>query len=98
MSALPPEADIVLHALKLRLDRLEQLEAHRTVVAPERDDEAHRPVLGAAGIARKRADAFERAGLIRAAFAALEQAGVGREQVEHLGKPARRKAVATAKP
>src|SRR3954463_13614781 len=50
--------------LKLRLDRFEQLEAQRAVVAFERNDETHRPVLGAAEIARKRTDAFEGASLV----------------------------------
>ena len=76
---------------------LSSSKAHRAVVAPERDDETHLSVRGAAGIARQRADAFEGAGLVRAALA-LEQVWRGREQVEHLGKAAGREAVAAAEP
>ena len=85
-------------ALRLQrgLDGPEQLEAHRAVVAPQRDHEARLPVPGGAGVARQRADAVEGAGLVRAAIMAAKQVGVGREQVEHLGETAGREAVAAA--
>ena len=81
---------------KARLDRLEQLVAHRAVVALERDHEAHAPVLGGVGVARQRADAGQGAGLVGAAVAALHQLGVRHEEVEHLGKTAGGEMVATA--
>src|SRR3990170_2959048 len=82
--------------LKPGLDGLEQPEAHRAVVALERDHEAHPPVLGGVGIARQGADAGKGAGLEEGAVAAAEQGGMGLEEVEHLGEAARREAVAAA--
>src|SRR5215468_11821099 len=85
-------------ALRLQrgLDGPEQLEAHRTVVAPQRDHKAHLPVRGGADVARQRADAVEGTGLVRAAIMTSEQVSVRREKVEHLGEAASHEAVATA--
>src|SRR3954451_10056968 len=75
-------------------DGLQQPEAHRAVVACERDHEAHSPVLGCLGKAGQGADAGKGAGLEASAFATAEQVGMGLEEVQQLGKAARRKAVA----
>src|SRR3954451_10006220 len=75
-------------------DGLQQPEAHRAVVACERDHEAHSPVLGCLGKAGQGADAGKGSGLEASAFATAEQVGMGLEEVQQLGKAARRKAVA----
>src|SRR5919197_5419466 len=80
--------------LKLGLDGLEQPEAHRTVVALERDHEAHAPMPGGVGIARQGADAGKGARFEASATAAAEQGGMGLEEVQQLGKAAGREAVA----
>src|SRR4029450_14046867 len=78
------------------LDRLEQPEPHGAVVALERDDEAHAPMIGRIGVTRPGADAGKGAGLERGAVAAAEQAGIGLEQVQELGEAARREAIVAA--
>ena len=57
-------------SLQPGLDGFEQPEAHRAVVACERDHEAHSPMLGGVGIARQGADAGKGAGLEAGAVAA----------------------------
>ena len=58
-------------------DGFEELEAHRAVIAWERDHEAHTPMLRSVGIARQGADAGNGAGLELGAVAAAEQGGMG---------------------
>ena len=74
----------------------EQPEAHRAVVACERDHEAHAPMFGGIGIARQGADSGKGAGLEAGAAAAAEQGGMGLEEMQQLGKAAGREAVAAA--
>src|SRR5262249_61172500 len=76
----------------------EQAEAHRAVVASERDYEANSPMLGGVGIARQGADAGKGAGLEEGAVAAAEQGGMGFEEMQQLGKAARHETVAAADP
>ena len=52
------------------LDGFEQPEAHRAVVACERDHKAYSPMVGGVGIARQGADAGNGAGLEERAVAA----------------------------
>src|SRR5215475_8358664 len=86
-----------LRLLKLALDDLQQPQAHRAVVAPERNHEAHAPMLGGVGIARQGADAGKRAGLVAGAVVAgAEQGGVGREELQQLGQAARREVIVAA--
>src|SRR3954468_23689460 len=82
--------------LQLGPDGLEEPEAHRAVIACERDHEAHSPMLGSVGIARQGADAGKGAGLEAGAVAAAEQGGMGLEEVQQLGKTAGREMVAAA--
>src|SRR5262252_7791918 len=82
--------------LQRGLDGLEQLEAHRAIVAPQRDHETHLPVRGGIGVTRQCADAIEGARLVQAAIMAAKQVRVRREKVEYLGETARREAVAAA--
>src|SRR5207253_2768325 len=74
--------------LQLGLDGLEQPEAHRAVVASERDHEAHSPMLGSLGIARQGTDAGKGAGLELGAVAVAEQSGMRLKEVQQLGKAA----------
>jgi hypothetical protein len=85
-------------ALRLQrgLDRPEQFEAHRAVITPQRDHEAHLAVPGGVGVARERSDAVHGASLVCAAIMAAEQVGVGCEKLEHLGEAAGLEAVAAA--
>src|SRR6185295_11529291 len=78
------------------LDGFEQLEAHRAVVACERDHEAYAPMLGGVGIARQGADAGKGAGLEAGPLTTPEQGGMGLEEVQQLSKTAGREAVAAA--
>src|SRR5829696_1551124 len=89
----PPSATL---RLQLGLDSFQNPEAHRSVVASERDHEAHSPMLGSVCITRQGADAGEGAGLEQGAVAAAEQGGMGLEEVEQLGKAAGGEAVAAA--
>src|SRR5262249_10084353 len=82
--------------LQCGLDGLEQLEAHRAVIAPQRDHETHFPIRRGIGVTRQRADAVEGARLVRATIMAAKEIGVRREKVEYLGETARREAVAAA--
>src|SRR3954447_26118493 len=82
--------------LQLGPDGFEEPEAHRAVIAGERDREAHTPMLRSVGIARQGADAGKGAGLEVGAVAAAEQGGMGLEEVQQLGKAAGREAVAAA--
>src|SRR6516164_2161171 len=82
--------------LQRGLDGLEQLEAHRAVVAPQRDHKTHLPIRSGIGVTRQCADAIEGARLVQAAIMAAKQVGVRREKVEYLGETARREAVAAA--
>jgi hypothetical protein len=63
--------------LQLGLNGFEEPEAHRAVVACERDYEAHSPLFGSVGIARQRADTGNRAGPEEGAGAAAEQGWLG---------------------
>src|SRR5829696_640604 len=89
----PPSATL---RLQLGLDSFQNPEAHRSVVASERDHEAHSPMLGSVCITRQGADAGEGAGLEQGAVAAAEQGGMGLEEAEQLGKATSREAVAAA--
>ena len=51
---------------------------------------------GGVGIAGEGADAVHGAALVQPAVVAMEQVGVGREELEHLGETASRKAVIAA--
>src|SRR3954449_11708851 len=82
--------------LQLGPDGFEEPEAHRAVIAGERDHEAHTPMLRSVGIARQGPDAGKGAGLEVGAVAAAEQGGMGLEQVQQLGKAVGREAVAAA--
>src|SRR5262245_32978 len=82
--------------LQCGLDGLEQLEAHRAVVAPQRDHETHFPIRRGNGVTCQRADAVEGARLVRATIMAAKEIGVRREKVEYLGETARREAVTAA--
>src|SRR5829696_2652519 len=89
----PPSATL---RLQLGLDGFEYPEAHRSVVASERDHEAHSTMLGSVCITRQGADAGEGAGLEQGPVAAAEQGGMGLEEAEQLGKATSREAVAAA--
>src|SRR5829696_3725382 len=82
--------------LQLGLDGFEEPEAHRAVIACERDHEAHTPMLRGVGIARQGADAGEGASLELGAVAAAEQAGMGPKEAQQPGEAAGREAVAAA--
>ena len=57
-------------SLQPRLDGFEQPEAHRAVVACERDHKAYSPMVGGVGITCQGADAGKGAGLEAGALAA----------------------------
>src|SRR4029079_455255 len=82
--------------LQPRLDGFEQPEAHRAVVACERDHEAYSPMAGGVGIARQGADAGNGAGLEERALAAAEQRGIRLEEEQQLGEAAGRETVSAA--
>src|SRR4029450_13931581 len=99
MSANDPKRTSARQAclrLKPGLDGLKQPEAHRAVVAPERDHEAHPPVLLGVGVARQGADAGKGAGLEEGAGGAAEQGGMRLEEVQQLGEAAGREMVVAA--
>ena len=82
--------------LQLGLDGFEQSEAHRAVVASQRDHEAHSTMLGGVGITRQGADARKGAGLEEDAIATAEQGGMRFKEVQQLGEAAGRETVAAA--
>src|SRR5262249_195118 len=82
--------------LQCGLDGLEQLKAHRAVVASQRDHETHLPICRGIGVTRQCTDAVEGARLVRTTIMGGKQIGVRSEKVEYLGETARREAVAAA--
>src|SRR5262245_23791434 len=73
--------------LQCGLDGLEQLEAHRAVVAPQRNHETHFPIRRGNGVTRQRADAVEGARLVRATIMAAKELACGAKRSSTLARP-----------